>query len=442
MSRYEADETWSDEDDGTPNFQARWAWPAWRDAIHARNGHGEEARRPFNSAPPFDTVDIVKKLPAKASSVYIDTLTEPYGWDGSLLYLFMGAHDADSILSLFRGVEETILRAIYSFVAHEFADRVTLTIPSHLVANFQGAVCSIPYGKGGACFEISEEQRSTGYVAFAPCGTVAFPDPADRNVNMLPFIFGDRSSLPQDLQCYYGTVIEKCPYPKHETSKVGYFTVHESYVEGGKAQRRDGLRVKTPGLLRDEDSGLFYACSEHRWGQGVYFEPDRYEGGIYMASSVGNTSEVWDALVDTNKKGIVDRHGGCAHLRSIIGEGTKLKANQLVWMTDKTPHEALPQEVSGYRQFVRVVTSEISHYFVDHCTANPLVTVPDHVVIVPGNKFDFNDNMSPAKAALDGDAPKDGSDAESPPSAEKMMDKKKKDGCCTLVCKVFTGGLI
>ena len=89
--------------------------------------------------------------------------------------------------------------------------------------------------------------------------------------------------------------------------------------------------------------------------------------------------------------GIVDGHGGCEHLRSLLGIGTKLEANELIWMTDRTLHEALSQRSSGNRQFFRMVTSRVSHWFADHCTPNPRVSLPDHVIVVHGNKFDHLD---------------------------------------------------
>jgi len=39
-----------------------------------------------------------------------------------------------------------------------------------------------------------------GFVAFAKCGNVVFPPPKGRNVNMMPFVFGDKNSLPENLQ--------------------------------------------------------------------------------------------------------------------------------------------------------------------------------------------------------------------------------------------------
>jgi hypothetical protein len=262
-----------------------------------------------------------------------------------------------------------------------------------------------------------------GFVAFSKCGVVEFPEPAERNVNMMPFIFGNKSSLPDDLQCYH-ELIEQCPYMRDEIGKVGYLTVHESYVDVGKAQRREGLHIESPGVFCDDEpnAAAFSPGVEHPWGQGVFLGPDRYEGGIYMASSVSNTSEVWDALVDKNVSGIVDKHGGCEHLRKLIGPGTKLQAGELIWMTDRTPHEAIPQQhrpaplpfsslrafcargpmtcaplirrvipqqESGHRQFFRVVAPYVSHWYADHSTPNPKVPLPDHVTVIKGNKFEI-----------------------------------------------------
>ena len=48
----------------------------------------------------------------------------------------------------------------------------------------------------------------------------------------------------------------------------------------------------------------------------------------------------------------MDKHGGCESLRRYVGPGTKLMAGELVWMTDRTPHEALVQSVtSGAERF-------------------------------------------------------------------------------------------
>lgn len=107
-----------------------------------------------------------------------------------------------------------------------------------------------------------------------------------------------------------------------------------------------------------------------------------------MASNMHQTCAVWNALVDT-ESGAVDDHGGMDHLRPFLGPATKLAANELVWLTDKTPHEALPQAEDGYRQFFRVVTSGINLWFEEHSTPNPNCPLPKHVRIIRGNKFEL-----------------------------------------------------
>ena len=67
-----------------------------------------------------------------------------------------------------------------------------------------------------------------------------------------------------------------------------------------------------------------------------------------------------------------------------------MDAGELIWMTDMTAHEALPQKESGFRQFFRVVTPSVSHWFADHSTKNPKVPLPSNVKVVHGNKFESN----------------------------------------------------
>jgi hypothetical protein len=102
---------------------------------------------------------------------------------------------------------------------------------------------------------------------------------------------------------------------------------------------------------------------------------------------------VWDALIDSSF-GVVDSLGGIENLRPFIGNGKKMPANMLVWLTDRTPHEALPQEQDGFRQFFRLVTSDISVWFAAHSTPNLKVPVPDHIQIIDESKFVQNDGRA------------------------------------------------
>ena len=62
---------------------------------------------------------------------------------------------------------------------------------------------------------------------------------------------------------------------------------------------------------------------------------------------------------------------------------------EMVWITDCTPHESLPLPAGKSRQYFRLVTSDVSVWYADHSTPNPLgIVPPENVKIVSGNKFD------------------------------------------------------
>jgi len=183
---------------------------------------------------------------------------------------------------------------------------------------------------------------------------VTFPEFTGAKVNMMPFVFGDLKTIPEYLQQYID-IINQCNFEK---GTVCYLTVHESVVKN-TTQRRGGVHVEAPNLLS--------------WGGGAWggMSPNK---GVYMASTDG-ACQVWDEIVTDR-----DHHGACEPL----GEPEKMKPNTLYWMTDKTPHQAL--ESNGKRQFIRIVSSEISLWFKQHNTKNPLGIEPT-CEIVEWNKF-------------------------------------------------------
>ena len=83
--------------------------------------------------------------------------------------------------------------------------------------------------------------------------------------------------------------------------------------------------------------------------------------------------------------------GNIEHLRRLLPSSLAetTKANQMYWMTDRTPHESLPVKEDTFRQFFRLVTSRVSLWYEEHSTPNPLGVTPDPDVtkIVRGNKF-------------------------------------------------------
>lgn len=339
----------------------------------------------------------INRLPCLASE-YWSKQPKAYGWP-PLRLLLNGVHDCNSTLSLLSGHEGTLVRRIYAYLPSN-AEYVTLTIPAINIGKHHDRMVRIYGTEGRADYDdrtniplIPPKSTSpSDFVAWTTCGKIQFPTPNNRNVNMMPFIFGDISTLPPELRCYE-ECIGACPVSSSDYGKVFYLTVHESFVDPASAQRREGLHIEAPGTILEEGAPAFSPGTEHHWGIGMFYEADRYEGGIYMASSVSNTSRLYDAVVDNTVPGIVDAHGECEYLRPMFRhKGTNLKEGQLIWMTDRTPHEALPQESAGVRQFFRLVTSEISHWFAKHSTPNPKVHPPDHVAIVYGDKFE-GDNL-------------------------------------------------
>lgn len=238
---------------------------------------------------------------------------------------------------------------------------------------------------------------------------VVFPPSQRLNVNMMPFLLFDKSSLPVDLHPYYSAFVARVarfsssfariPQPD-AVAAVAYLTVHESDVPAGRTQRRPGLHIERPvprvnagtGRIVREDDGDESATALFRsisWGMG-YHQDGWPTDGIFMASNVDDSCAVYPSKV-TEPERLADAHGGlCAVLkdRGALGRPTLLKAGQICWLTDCTPHESLPVKDDVHRQFVRLVVGPIGAWYAEHSTCNPMgVVPPDGVQIVQGSKF-------------------------------------------------------
>jgi hypothetical protein len=221
--------------------------------------------------------------------------------------------------------------------------------------------------------------------AMQPTQPFVFPEPQGININMMPFIMGQRDSVPAEYQ-HYWPLIEKCNIPREESGKVGYLTIHESLVKEGESQRRSGLHIESPGRVQQ---GGVYDQNRIDWGCGIVrMDLSKVQGGIYMASNVPNSCRVWNVQI-SDPAAVVGHLGDIEHLRDVLGEGITMEAGKMYWLTDSTPHESLPLATETHRQFFRVVAGSLSAWYPAHSTANPLV-VPDSKVtkIVDGNKFD------------------------------------------------------
>ncbi len=218
-------------------------------------------------------------------------------------------------------------------------------------------------------------------------GQVSFPKPQGININMMPFVFGDKSSLPKEYHGYL-PLIEKANFAK---GSVAYLTIHESVVEKGSTQRR-------PGLHTDGTNGeLAESSSDGGWGGGSWgggssnVDSGGWGGGwggikeskgIYIASSDG-TCNIYDAYV-SNKN--VDKHGGTLKESVQNTKCVSAKPSTMYWITDRTPHESIPVKETTNRQFFRLVSEDIHAWYKKHSTPNPLGIEPK-CPIVDVDKF-------------------------------------------------------
>lgn len=219
---------------------------------------------------------------------------------------------------------------------------------------------------------------------FDSIGRATFPAPQDININMMPFIMGKEDSLPEAYR-HYWPLIEQCNVPKKENGKICYLTIQESQVAAGQCQRRSGAHIESPGTIKQ---GGEYREQRYNWGCGaIIHDGSQVEGGIYMASNISNTCRIWDVKIK-DPAIAVDNFGGVEHMRDLLGDGVCMEANKIYWLTDATPHESLPLETDGYRQFFRLVTSSLSVWYPGHSTANELVEIDKEVTeLVDGSKF-------------------------------------------------------
>ena len=237
-----------------------------------------------------------------------------------------------------------------------------------------------------------------------------FPPSRGINVNMMPFLlFDPRSTLPDELQSYADiikTISMLIPRVGSTDSHIAYLTVHESDVAANQTQRRPGLHIESS-LARDNSRMCLKDPSCSAWddenrvwnsvawgighvicigppGNGVAVPID----GIYIASSVSDSCIVYPALVEAPEQ-VTDVHGQLPDdARPLLGKGRLLKAGELCWITDRTPHESLPLQRDTHRQFFRLIVGRIEKWYTMHNTPNPLGIMPDaSVQIVREDKF-------------------------------------------------------
>lgn len=179
------------------------------------------------------------------------------------------------------------------------------------------------------------------------------------NVNMMPIIMGDSASIPYHLK-QWTPLIGECDFERGSTV---YLTVNSGHVAKGQTLRRPGIHVEAPASFGW--GGGWGGGRIECFGGGVPTFGGRE--GLYIWSTDGGT-RIWDCQVeDRGPHGEVPEPG-CKSFRC--------DPRKLYWMTDRTPHEALPAESSGPRTFFRLVSSNVTAWYARHNTANPLGVEP------------------------------------------------------------------
>ena len=232
---------------------------------------------------------------------------------------------------------------------------------------------------------------------------VKFPPPTGIQINMMPIIIGNTFSIPEEYRAYIPLLLA-CPVNRQEFGKIGYLTIHESEIATDQtSQRRRGIHTESPGVVHycpdtytvvqpGKWAEQMQAPLTVAWGRGIYHEgfgcESTFEGGLYMASNVDQSTKVWNCEI-TSSSATVDRHGGLKEeVHYFLDEGNCLSAGEMCWMTDATPHASLPLKKGTQRQYFRLVTSEVSAWYAEHSTKNPLgIVPPEGVVILQGSKF-------------------------------------------------------
>jgi hypothetical protein len=236
---------------------------------------------------------------------------------------------------------------------------------------------------------------------------INFPAPKDININMMPVYLGGGiyRSLPEEYKHYTRFILSHAlcqpwDYRENDTikQKIGYLTIHEGWVPVGESQRRPGLHIERPGTIKSR--GIWHhknskAFKDIAWGLGAWEQDGLPEDGIFMASTVNHSCAIWDVLIE-NPEDVTDKYGGIESMRSMLGEPRLLRANEMCWFTDRTPHESLPVQAPEndpkatqvYRQFFRLVVGPISVWYSKHNTPNPLGIQPDAPI---SDEDKFND---------------------------------------------------
>ncbi len=196
--------------------------------------------------------------------------------------------------------------------------------------------------------------------------TITFPEFTGLRCLMMPYIQGDPESVPEIYRTY-SRIVEDVFIEK---GAVGFLTIDESVVVAGKPHRGD--RAKHSRAIHTE-AGTRPFSGVYRWGGGGWGNRDNVrldaDTKILLASNIDDSCAVWDATRhDTSFDGDI------GHAASLYpyDAAKLLKAGEVHQIGILTPHESLPIENGGARQFLRIVGAGV-HGREPYFTENPAV---------------------------------------------------------------------
>jgi hypothetical protein len=194
---------------------------------------------------------------------------------------------------------------------------------------------------------------------------INFPKFTGVTCNMMPFVQGDPDSLPPEYRQYAGSL----EYMVLEPGKIGHLTIQETFVEAGETQRG----YNRSGRNAHVEIGRITSSGFGNWG---YWGPTgttlvNTSTRVAIASNLAGTCRLWPEVTETRptEYGELNEYLGDYPVES----GVVLGAGEVAIIGVLTPHESMPQEVAGPRQFLRVVGRGVSGRE-SHFTQNPLVS--------------------------------------------------------------------
>lgn len=194
---------------------------------------------------------------------------------------------------------------------------------------------------------------------------IQFPEFTGIKCNMMPFIQGNSSSLP-DVYKPYAKIIDENFLEKGE---LGLLTIDEAFVEVGKSQRG----YNDIGINRNVHIEVGRNEKRNHWGGSSWGGNNKTilddNTMVLIANSISDTCRFWNS-----KEMSYTKNGDLSAYIDKYPENTGilLKSGEVAKISIFTPHECLNQEQSSKRQFFRIVGKGVKGRE-DYFTINPLI---------------------------------------------------------------------